>query len=65
MTAIMRALRFVFCLLCRLPFYGWEVACDYCAMCPRATSLGNCERGERMQYHNCGTVDIETEGDSQ
>jgi hypothetical protein len=65
MTAIIRMFRFISCMIRKVPFYEAQDGCYYCAMCPRATSLGNCERGERMQYHNCGTVDIETEGDSQ
>jgi len=60
---VRRIVRFIICVFRHLPYYGYEGACDYCVMCPRAISLGHCERGERMGYKQCGTVDLESNAD--
>jgi len=59
-STVRRIVRFIICACRHLPYYGYEGGCDYCAMCPRAISLGHCDRGERMGYKQCGTVDLES-----
>ena len=57
---VRRFVRFMTCVFHGLPYYGYDDGCDYCAMCPRAVSLGHCDRGERMGYKQCGTTEIES-----